>query len=240
MAYTKTWLDFPLVGFDCETTGVDVRRDRIVSACVVRWGGGQPTEPRNWLSDVGGMEIPAEATAIHGISTERARTEGRPAAEVIREVTESLSAYSMVGLPIVAMNAQFDLTLLERECERYGVKSLWASTPVVLDPRVLDKHVAKFRKGKRNLGAICSFWGVKLDGAHNAEVDAKAACGVVWKIARRYPWLTREELGDLHEMQAAWAREQTREFREYLASVGHQVDDDPFDWPLLPAPAATA
>ncbi|MER6976010.1 exonuclease domain-containing protein [Streptomyces carpinensis] len=233
----KTWLDFPLIGLDFETTGVDVNRDRVVSGAVVRYGGGQPTEVRSWRSDVGGMEIPAEATRIHKITTERARAEGRPAAEVIREVTETLAAYSMVGLPLVAMNAQFDLTLLERECERYGVKSLWNSTPVVLDPRVLDKRFAKYRRGKRNLGAICAHWGVRLDRAHNAEVDAKAACAVVWKIAKRHPWLTRQELGDLHEAQVVWAREQTQEFREYLARVGHDVDDSPFDWPLLPAPA---
>ncbi|MEU5498455.1 exonuclease domain-containing protein [Streptomyces griseofuscus] len=236
----KTWLDFPLIGFDLETTGVDVARDRIVSAAVVRYGGGQTTETRTWLSNLDGVEIPAEATRIHGITTAQAQAEGRPAADVIQEITSALAAYCDVGLPLVVMNAPFDLTLLERECERHGVKSLWNSTPVVLDPRVLDKKVQKYRKGKRRLQDLCSFWCVKLDGAHNAAVDAKAACGVVTKIARRYSWLTREELGELHELQARWAREQNAEFREYLASIGGEVDDSPFDWPLLPVSASTA
>ncbi|MFE9127720.1 exonuclease domain-containing protein [Streptomyces sp. NPDC007148] len=234
---TKTWLDEPFAGFDLETSGLDVDHDRIVSACVVRWGGGQPTHAQDWMSDVGGVEIPAQATAVHHISTERARAEGRPAAEVVAEVSATLTALTRAGMPIVAMNAQFDLTLLERECERYGVPSVWSSTPVVLDPRVLDKKVQPYRKGKRNLGALCTFWGVKLDGAHTAVADAKAACSVVWKIAKRYPWLTYIDLGELHEKQAVWARDQTREFRTYLASVGAEVDDSPFDWPLLPAPA---
>ncbi|MET8609711.1 exonuclease domain-containing protein [Streptomyces misionensis] len=236
----KSWLDYPLIGFDLETTGVNVNRDRIVSGAVVRYGGGQRTETRQWLSDLGGAEIPAEATRIHGITTAQAQAEGRPAAEVVQEITSTLAAYCETGLPLVVMNAPFDLTLLERECERYGVKSLWNSTPVVLDPRVLDKKVQKYRAGKRRLQDLCSFWCVKLDGAHTAAVDAKAACGVVTKIARRYAWLSREELGELHEMQARWAREQNADLRRYLAAIGDEVDDTPFDWPLLPAPAATA
>lgn len=220
----KTWLAFPLVGFDLETTGVIVDRDRIVSASVVRWGGGQTTEARNWLSDVGGMEIPAEATAVHGITTERARTAGRPAAAVNEEIIAALAAHSDAGLPIVVMNAQFDLTLLEREADRYGLRGLFGrSVPLVLDPRVLDKHVTPYRKGKRNLAALCTHWGVKLDGAHNAEVDAKAACSVVWKIARRFPWLTSVDLADLHERQVQWARAQTADFRSYLARVGGAI-----------------
>ncbi|MFJ3249169.1 exonuclease domain-containing protein [Streptomyces sp. NPDC086782] len=236
--WKTTWLDRPLVGFDTETSGVDVDHDRIVSACVVRWGGGQMTEARNWLSDVGGMEIPAEATAVHGITTEQARAAGRPAAAVIEEIIAALAGHSDAGLPIVAMNAQFDLTLLEREAARYGLRGLFGrSVPLVLDPRVLDKHVTPYRKGKRNLAALCTYWCVKLDGAHNAEADAKAACAVVGKIARRFPWLTSVDLGDLHERQVHWARAQTADFRRYLASVGGDVDLTPFDWPLLPAPA---
>ncbi|MFB6963250.1 exonuclease domain-containing protein [Streptomyces sp. NPDC056309] len=234
----KTWLNSPLIGFDLETTGVNVRRDRIVSACVVRWGGGQPTSARNWLSDLGGAEIPAEATAVHGITSERARAEGRPAAEVIEEIITALAEYCDAGRPLVVMNAPFDLTLLDAEAERYGLRGLFSrAVPMVLDPRVLDKHVMKYRRGKRHLAALCSFWGVRFDGAHNAEADARAACSVVWKIARRYPWLAHEELSELHELQVGWAREQTREFRECLASVGGDVDDAPFDWPLLPATA---
>ncbi|MEV5007258.1 exonuclease domain-containing protein [Streptomyces sp. NPDC055692] len=235
-----TWLDRPLVGFDTETTGVNVDEDRIVSASVVRWGGGQVTEARNWLSDVGGMEIPAEATAVHGITSEQARAAGRPAAAVIEEIIAALAASSDAGLPIVAMNAQFDVTLLEREADRYGLRRLFVrSVPRVLDPRVLDKHVTPYRKGKRNLAALCTYWCVKLDGAHNAEADAKAACSVVSKIARRFPWLTSVDLGDLHERQVQWARAQTADFRSYLARVSGSVDMTPFDWPVLPAPAST-
>src|SRR5688500_20167479 len=78
-----------LCGFDLETTGVDVEADRIVSACVVQCGGGHPTQSATWMADPG-IEIPEGAAKVHGITTERARAEGRPAAEVVEQVVAAL------------------------------------------------------------------------------------------------------------------------------------------------------
>ncbi|PWI16068.1 DNA polymerase III subunit epsilon [Streptomyces sp. Act143] len=232
------WTRRPLVGFDVETTGTDVENDRIVTATVVRWGGPLPTLVRNWRSNMGGAEISAGATRIHGITTEQARAEGDPAAVVVTQIVEVLSEYASQSWPIVVMNAPFDLTILERECARYGVRSLWNSTPVVLDPWVLDKHLDRYRKGKRTLVDLCHHYRVKLEGgAHNSEVDAKAACGVVWKIGQRYPWVGREDVGELHEMQARWARELYEDRRAWQLQQTGTCDESPWDWPLIPVPS---
>lgn len=231
------WTRRPLVGFDLETTGLDVENDRIVTGSVVRWGGGLPTDPRTWYSDLGGAEISADATAIHGITTEAARATGRPAAEVVAEIAEALSEYASAGWPIVVMNAPFDLTLLERECARYGVRSVWDATPVVLDPWVLDKYLDRYRRGKRTLVDLCHHYGVKLEGgAHNSEVDAKAACAVAWKIGSRYPRIGREDIGELHEMQARWARELRDQYLAWQMEQLGACDDAPYEWPFIPAP----
>lgn len=235
------WFRRPFVGFDLETNGVDVETTRIVTASVVRWGGGMPTVAGNWNSDLGGEEIPAAAQAIHGISTEQARAAGRPAAEVVAEIVAALGHLIASGWPIVAMNAQYDLTILERECERYGVPSLWNLTPVVLDPRVLDKQVDRFRKGRRRLVDLCQHYGAAMIGAaHNSEVDARAACAVTWKILQRNRTLQRMDLGDLHEAQAVWAREQQESFRAHQRRTQGYADEEPFDWPLVPRPARQA
>ncbi|MCA1943131.1 MAG: 3'-5' exonuclease, partial [Yonghaparkia sp.] len=85
-------LDRELAVFDLETTGVDVRTARIVTACVaVLDASGAVVARRDWLADPG-VEIPEGAAAIHGITTERARAEGRPAAEVVAEVVGELRA----------------------------------------------------------------------------------------------------------------------------------------------------
>ena len=70
------WHRGRLVAFDLETTGVDVETARIVTAAVVRIDvAARTSHPTEWLVDPG-IEIPAEASAIHGVTTERARAEG--------------------------------------------------------------------------------------------------------------------------------------------------------------------
>ncbi|MGW2951604.1 exonuclease domain-containing protein [Streptomyces eurythermus] len=231
-----SWIRRPFAGFDLETTGLNPDEDRIVTGSVVRFGGGLPTEARTWRSDLGGAEISADATRIHGITTEQARAQGAPAADVVTAIVEALSEYAAHVYPIVVMNAPFDLTLLERECARYGVRSLWDATPVVLDPAILDRYLDRYRRGKRTLVDLCQHYNVKLEGgAHNSEVDAKAACGVTWKIGQRYPRITRQDIGDLHEMQVRWARELHDERRSWKLRQFGEYDDAPYDWPLIPA-----
>ncbi|MFI5629141.1 exonuclease domain-containing protein [Streptomyces sp. NPDC051664] len=239
-----SWHRRPLVGFDVETSGIDPETSRIVTGCVVRFGGGQPSTARSWLSDAGGVEIPAEATAVHGITTGRARSAGRPAPAVIAEITAALAEAADTGLPIVAMNAQFDLTLLDREARRYGIRPLFdRAVPCVIDPRVLDKKVDRFRRGSRTLTDLCRHYVVQLDEAHTAEADAVAACAVTWKLANRYQWLKRLDLANLHEQQVHWAREQAEGLRDHFARTDGKQElaaSVRLDWPLVPAPRAGA
>ncbi|MGO3032108.1 MAG: exonuclease domain-containing protein, partial [Microbacterium gubbeenense] len=95
--------------FDLETTGVDVTSDRIVTAYVgVLDGAGNVVEAHDWLADPG-IEIPEGAARVHGISTERARAEGRDACEVVDEIVSAVRALLAAGIPVVAYNAAFDL-----------------------------------------------------------------------------------------------------------------------------------
>src|SRR5688500_2600254 len=116
-----SWINGPLGAFDLETTGVDVETDRVVTACVVRING-REIGPACWIADRG-IEIPEAAAAVHGVTTERARAEGRPAAEVLDEVVEALEDIFDVGLPVIGMNLAYDFTLLDRDCRRHGVKT---------------------------------------------------------------------------------------------------------------------
>ena len=105
----SAWPLGPLLGFDTETTGVDPSGDRLVTAALV-WraepqaDGVRPQSVTTWLADPG-MEIPEAASAVHGVTTERARTEGRPVTEVLAEVSEHLVAAMAAGTPVVAFNA---------------------------------------------------------------------------------------------------------------------------------------
>lgn len=200
--------------FDLETTGVDVETARIVTAHVglIDMTGRSIVEGA-WLADPG-VEIPEGASAVHGITTERARADGRPAGEVVAEVIAAVEAVFARGIPLVIYNAPYDLTVLDREAKRYGIAS-----PVignVVDPLVIDKALDTYRKGKRTLEAASEIYGVTLSDAHDAAADAIAAGRVAQAIAAKYP----EELGvsaeELHRKQVGWCADQATSFQDYM------------------------
>ncbi|SDH01527.1 exonuclease domain-containing protein [Microbacterium sp. 77mftsu3.1] len=219
----------PLGVFDLETTGIDVRSDRIVSAHVgVLDASGAVIDARTWLADPG-VEIPAGATAVHGITTERARTEGRPAAEVVAEVTATLRDLFAAGIPVVAYNAPFDFSLLKYEGIRHGVAPIESPSPVI-DPLVVDKTYDRYRRGKRTLEVVAAHYFVALEGAHDAAADAIAAGRVAQAIAARFDLDVSAH--DLHTQQVAWARAQAESLTEYFVRIGRLDADVDGSWPI--------
>jgi len=210
----STWSDH-LAVFDLETTGIDVETCRIVSATVaVLDHNGTAVERIDWLVDPG-VDIPAGATNVHGITTEHAAEHGRVAAEAVAEIVTALRGHLSDGLPIVAYNAPYDLTLLDREALRYGIAPLISPSPVV-DPLVIDKAVDKYRKGKRTLEVTSAFYGVTLDDAHDAGADAIAAGRVAQAIHRAHEDALPATLDEMHALQVTWYRQQAESFQEYM------------------------
>lgn len=230
-----------MCAFDLETTSADPETARIVTACAALVGGGKPAQVSNWVADPG-VDIPEEAAKIHGYTTERARTEGRPAIEVIEEITAALGQVLQVGIPIVAMNARYDLTVLDRECRRNGLHTLvdryvddvlWP----VIDPFVIDKHVDRFRRGSRTLTALCEHYKVALDGAHDSAADAIAAARVAWRLGTTRPELAAMDVEALHHAQIEWAADQARSLAAYFAKTPgkeHLAATVRPEWPLIP------
>lgn len=207
-----------LAVFDLETTGVDVDASRIVSACVAVLGPGDQVIGRwDWLADPG-VEIPDAAAAVHGITTERARAEGRPASVVVAEIAQALRMLFALGTPVAVYNAPYDLTLLDRECRRHGLAPIADPSPVI-DPLVIDKALDRYRKGKRTLEAAAERYGVQLTDAHDAAADAIAAGQVARAIARAFPEEFDIPLADLHGRQEVWCAEQTARFQDYIRTV---------------------
>lgn len=202
--------------FDLETTGIDVETARIVTAHVgLIDATGASIAQGEWLADPG-IDIPVQASAVHGISTERARAEGRPAPEVIAEIIAAVRAVFTRGVPLVIYNAPYDLTVLDREARRYGLEPLQVEAGCVVDPLVIDKAVDRFRKGKRTLEAAAEFYGVVLDDAHNAGADAIAAGRVAQAMARRHLDKLDVSAAELHALQVGWCAEQATSFQEYM------------------------
>ncbi|OIJ66664.1 3'-5' exonuclease [Streptomyces mangrovisoli] len=238
------WYEGPLAAFDTETTGVDVETDRIVSAAIVVQDA-PGTRPRvtRWLVNPG-VPVPEGATAVHGLTDEHLQRNGRWPAPVVFEIAELLAEQAAMARPLVVMNAPFDLTLLDRELRRHRASALdrwFESTPLrVLDPRVLDKHLDRYRKGRRTLTDLCALYGVELDGAHDAAADAVAALDVVRAVGRRFAArLERLTPTELHALQVGWHAAQARGLQAWFARSGSEEAVDP-SWPLRPELPAAA
>ncbi|MFF5016315.1 3'-5' exonuclease [Streptomyces sp. NPDC001165] len=225
-----------LIGFDLETTGTDPHEARIVTGAVIEVRAGEPLGRREWLADPG-VEIPADAVAVHGISNERAAAEGSPADQVADAIADVLVSYWKTGVPVVAYNAAFDLTLLSAELRRYGLPSLSdrlggrAPAPVV-DPYTIDRWVDRYRRGKRNLEAVCAEYGIVLDAAHNASADALAAARLASAIADRHPKIASLGPAELHRRQIDWYAEWAADFQAFLRRKGDADAVVDGGWPL--------
>jgi DNA polymerase-3 subunit epsilon len=238
-----SWHARRLAAFDIETTGVDPESDRIVTAAISLVGDDRPTESHAWLVDPG-VEIPAGATAVHGISTEQARAAGQDPAHAVEAITALLAGQLVTGVPVVAFNARFDLTTLDREARRHGVRPLvdrvgGAAGMLVVDPFVLDKHYDRFRRGKRTLGAVCEHYRIPLTAAHAADADALAAARVAYRLATRLPELRATALTALHLQQVGWAAEQAASLEDYFREQG-RAERIERAWPVVPEPATAA
>lgn len=226
--------------FDLETTGVDVDTSRIVSACVaVLDESGEVVARWDWLADPG-IDIPEGASAVHGITTERAQADGRSANIVIAEITQTLRVLFATGAPLVVYNAPYDLTLLDRESRRYGLAPLDGEM-IVIDPLVIDKAVDRYRKGKRTLEVTTGIYGVALDDAHDAGADAIAAGRVAQAMLKAYPDELDIPLADLHGRQEIWFAEQAASFQDYIRSVkGDEAYVADSAWPVRPIENASS
>ena len=204
-----------LVGFDLETTGLDLATSRIVTASIVRIdASGDTVESKDWLINPG-IEIPPEAAAVHGVTTEMARQEGMDPKLALAEVAETLRSYFNALVPVVAFNAPYDFTILRNELVRNKLASVEAK-PVV-DPLVLDKKFVTFRKGKRTLGILCGHYSIELLNAHQSSADALAAVRLAQQQARIFSKDIDRDVTALHENQIAWSKEQDEDFAKFMA-----------------------
>lgn len=225
-----SWLSRVAV-FDLETTGVDVTGDRVVTAHVgVLDAKGREIASRDWLAHPG-IDIPEGATAVHGITTEHAHAHGRPAIEVVSEVTTALRSLLAQGVPVVAYNAAYDFSLLAHEARRHGVEPLIDPSPVI-DPMIIDKAYDRYRRGKRTLEVVAAHYAVPFEGAHDASADAVAAGRVAQALARQFRM--PETLEALHTQQIGWARSQAASLTEYFISIGRLEPEETLDgaWPV--------
>lgn len=231
------WPDAPLAAFDLETTGRDPATDRIVEVALLLERPGHPVERLvDTLVDPGpGVEIPEGAAAVHGITRERLIDEAAPpATEVLAEVHTVLHRLAADGIPVVIFNATFDWPLLAADLGRLD-PALALPPNRLIDPLVLDRHVDRYRKGKRTLEAACGVYGIVLDDAHQAAADAQASLAVARTLGRRYPAVGELDPAALHEVQVRAHATWRDSFNAYLKRIDADRPPVTGSWPGVTA-----
>lgn len=236
------WYEGPLAALSLRATGPDTEADRLVTAAVVvqDLAGARPRVLR-WLVSPG-VALTDEEAGRHGLTRNQVERTGRWPAPVMEEVGRALAGHAAAGRPLVVAQAPATLTLLDRELLRHRASSLdayLAGAPLtVLDPCVLDRHLDRYRKGSRELDALCARYTVPPAPAYDVADGARAAIEVVRALGRAFaPRLQRLTPSELHALQADWHAAQVR------GGTGRGARDRTPEradtaWPLRPRAAA--
>jgi DNA polymerase-3 subunit epsilon len=179
-------LDRPLVFFDLETTGLDMKNDRIVELAFIKL-----TPQGDVLERVRrfnpGIPIPAEATAVHGI-TDADIADELPFCRTARNLVDLLEGCDLSGFNI----KRFDLHMLIYEFRRCEVEFS------LNDRRILDMQTIFHREERRDLSAAARFYLEREhEEAHTALGDIRTSAAVLAAQMARYEHVPRD-LDGLH------------------------------------------
>lgn len=222
---------------DFETTGVDVKNDRIITCFAQVQDGDKILQTGEWVIDPG-IEIPEGASDVHGMTTEWVRENGRKdVAQAIEEINLFLFNWSLSGHVVTGFNHSFDLAMLHHEVRRHhpATTSLDLNHALFVDPLVIDRAIDKYRRGRRTLEAVCQHYGVPFnpDEAHAADYDVKVTAQLVPKVLnaawKKFPGLhggsPEKFIYNLQAFQAEAKSEWAQHLTEYFQKDGKTEED---------------
>ncbi len=165
----------PIVFFDLETTGIRIATDKIVEISILKVFPNGNKESKTWLVNPE-IEIPAEATEIHGITNEKVVTEPT-FKELAPEINTMIEDCDLAGFN----SNRFDIPLLAEELMRAGFDF------TMNDRKAIDVQVIFHKKEQRTLSAGYQFYcGKELEGAHGAEADTNATYEILLAQLEKY------------------------------------------------------
>ena len=182
--------------FDLETTGLRPGADRILEIGAVRVSELALGERFQTLVNPG-APLPPAITALTGIS----------GADVLRAPRAEQAVRRFLAFAgdavLVAHNARFDVSFLDREVERLTGRRIAA--PVV-DTMRLARRLLAGRGTRASLGALAHFFGTAADPCHRALPDAEATAEILLALLGLAQERGAATLADLVELSAPQAR----------------------------------
>jgi len=165
----------PLVFFDLETTGINIASDRIVEISMIKiHPNGKEERYTQRVNPI--IEIPREASLIHGITNEMVLNE-----PTFKDI--SIKIRDLIkGCDLAGFNSnRFDIPILAEEMLRSDVDFSMKNRLAI------DVQTIFHKKEQRTLGAAYQFYcEKKLENAHSAEADTFATYEILKAQIERY------------------------------------------------------
>jgi DNA polymerase-3 subunit epsilon len=169
---SRDYREVEYLAVDLETTGLDPRRDQILSIGWVRVDGNtiRLHSARHRVLQVDGA-IPANSAVIHQITDDES-ARGLLLADALPELLRDLS-----GRVLIAHHARVERGFLNAACKRLWGKGLLVRSvdTQAIAQRLLERRQIPFKGSDLRLHALCERYNLPRHGAHNALSDALAA-----------------------------------------------------------------
>jgi DNA polymerase-3 subunit epsilon len=161
---------------DCETTGLDPEKDKIIEIAVVRFTFSGILERYETLVNPL-RPIPAESQAIHHITDEM--VEGQPTInQVLPQVLEIMQNH-----PIVGHGVPFDIDCIHNAAKNYGLEC------TLKDSKVIDTLRLARNYGNSPINSLAylrEHFNVPFEGAHRAMSDVLVNVDVFKHLSKGY------------------------------------------------------
>lgn len=170
------------VCLDCESTGLEPEKDRIIEIAAARFTFGKILQHFETLVDPQ-CDIPQISQNIHKISLEMIR--GKPKiAEVLPQLLKMIDGHILVGHGI-----GFDIALIAAEARRHQIP-----TTIVKQLTIDTLRLARFygESPVNSLQQLRQHFNIEPEGAHRAMSDVVVNIEVFKQLAR--PYKTTEEI----------------------------------------------
>jgi len=176
----------PIIFFDLETTGTNIKIDRIVEISAVKISPDGSSEVRTKRINPE-RPIPPESTAIHGIKDSDVANE-----PTFKSISSSLLKF-FENCDLAGYNINnFDIPLISEEFRRAGIGFSTEGR------KVIDVQTIFHKREPRNLSAAYRFFcGSELENAHSAEKDILATIKVFEGELKKYEDLPKN-IEELH------------------------------------------
>ncbi|GJL86274.1 MAG: DNA polymerase III subunit epsilon [Micavibrio sp.] len=203
---------------DTETTGMDPEQGhRIIEIGCVEQENHLPSGKTLQLYINPERDIPAEATAVHGITDDFIKDK-----PVFSEVFDQFLEF-VDGAKLVIHNAEFDMKFINWELKQVGHQPIpWTH---VIDTLTMARQ--KFPGSPANLDALCRRFGIDNTerSYHGALLDSELLSEVYLELlgGRQHGLILAEEKSESEKADAQKAQRKFREPREHKASADELV-----------------